>query len=331
MDYMYAQVEQGNAVQDYPPFRPCLRLVGIDKPAFTSQAFNGTLGCRTHFIDIAWSYFYTLLVSGAMHEPSPFECAAWTRLPASLLDDWPDQLWIEIGYNRAPTATGAYYYEIFANEDQVNIAIESLRLRVGAAVTPPPLAPTGPSASRSQSFKLSAFHVGQGMCALLYGQRDGFLLDCGGGIPLKRSIYRQWLRRRHPAEAFDLSAMAQGTGLTVVQERPSYAYQGAKPAGDHLAPRLGPLASSGLGSGALRGDDRHLHACGYRSVGAEVEPRDCKGVFAGGKHGCHERSARHNLAQGAPQQPRGLRSKRGVPGGRDPLRPQWEGDLALSR
>ena len=36
MDIMYAQVEQGNAVQDYPPFRSCLRLVGIDESAFVS-------------------------------------------------------------------------------------------------------------------------------------------------------------------------------------------------------------------------------------------------------------------------------------------------------
>ena len=221
MDYMYAQVGQGNAVQDYPPFRPCLRLVGIDEPAFMSQAFNGTLGCRTHFIDIAWSYFYTLLASGAMHEPFPFGCAAWTRFPASLLDEWPDQLWIRIVYNRASTATGAYYYEIFANEDQINIAIESLRFQVGAAVTPPPLAPTGPSASRSQSFKLSAFHVGQGMCALLYGQRDGFLLDCGGGIPLKRSIYRQWLKA--PASLSfrnDLRTRTKGLSLQAIISHP---------------------------------------------------------------------------------------------------------------
>ena len=53
MDVMYAQVEQGNAVQDYPPFRPCLRLVGIDGPAFMSQAFNDTQGCSTYFVDIA--------------------------------------------------------------------------------------------------------------------------------------------------------------------------------------------------------------------------------------------------------------------------------------
>jgi len=194
MDYMYAQVEQGNAIQDYPPFSPCLRLVGIDKPAFESEAFNDKQGCRTYFIDIAWSYFSTLSFSGAMHGPFPFDAAAWASIPASLLDEWPDQLWIRIAYNRALTETGAYYYEIFANEDQVDMSIDSLQLYVGAAVAPPPVAPIGPRTSKSQIFNLSAFHVGQGMCALLHGQSDGFLLDCGGGIPLKRSIYRKWLK-----------------------------------------------------------------------------------------------------------------------------------------
>ena len=55
-----------------------------------------------------------------MHEPFPFNSSAWTRFPASQLNDWPEQLWIRIRYNRALAATGANYYEIFANEDQVN-------------------------------------------------------------------------------------------------------------------------------------------------------------------------------------------------------------------
>ena len=61
-------------------------------------------------------------------------------------------------------------------------------------MTPPPLATTGPIIATSQAFDLSAFHVGQGMCALLHGAADGLLLDVGAGVPINRQHYRRWLR-----------------------------------------------------------------------------------------------------------------------------------------
>ena len=41
MDLMYAQVEQARAVQDYPPHRPCVRLVRVEEPSFRTAAFDG--------------------------------------------------------------------------------------------------------------------------------------------------------------------------------------------------------------------------------------------------------------------------------------------------
>lgn len=202
MDIMYAQVEQARAIQDYPPFRPCVRLVGIDAVDFGNQAFNMPTGCKAHFIDIASSHLLEAFAEGAMHDPPAGAPGApgaagccWPFPPGGWPDDWPDRLWIELGYQHEPRVTGAYLYELFSDDDKVHdISIHRLRLLTGPAVQPPPLAATGPMVGGSQAVDLSAFHVGQGMCALLRCQKDGILLDAGAGTPVRRGIYRQSLR-----------------------------------------------------------------------------------------------------------------------------------------
>jgi beta-lactamase superfamily II metal-dependent hydrolase len=220
MDVLYAQVEQAKAIQDYPPFKSCVRLVAVDEAAFQGQAFNSPQGCKTYFVDIAWGSVFFERAFGGAKQGHHFD-GPWKWMSDSMLDDWPDRLWIRLGYTRTPRPTGAYYYEIFANEDQINISIESVQLLAGPAVTPAPLSKTGPAVANSQNFELSAFHVGQGMCALLAGQHDGLLLDVGAGIPISRQTYRQWMRA--PAStAFinELRARTQGLDLQVILSHP---------------------------------------------------------------------------------------------------------------
>jgi beta-lactamase superfamily II metal-dependent hydrolase len=220
MGVFYAQVEQANAVQDYPPFKRCLRLVAVDEAAFHGLAFNSALGCSTYFVDVAWGQVFFERDFGGKIRGQGSD-GPWRWMSDSLLDDWPDSLWIRLGYTPAAKPTGAYYYEIFANEDQTNIVIESVQLLAGPAVTPPPLSTIGPTVASSQTFKLWAFHVGQGMCALLEGHQDGVLLDVGAGTPINRQAYRNWMKApTSPAFVNDLRTHTQGLDLQAVLSHP---------------------------------------------------------------------------------------------------------------
>jgi hypothetical protein len=221
MDFMYAQVEQFRAVQDYAPYKSCIRLVGVKEADFESRAFNALQGCATHFIDIAWDHLFELMIHGYLYESWLFNVSK-RSMCHGMPDEWPDRLWLRLGYEREPDVTGAYYYEIFSDEeDVVNIAVNRMELHFGPSVAPAPIATSGPSIGTSQAFSLSAFHVGQGMCALLYGNTDGFLLDAGAGTPLKRKTYRKWLTAPSSVSfTNDLRARTNGLALQAVISHP---------------------------------------------------------------------------------------------------------------
>lgn len=187
--HMFAQVDQWRAVQDYPPYRECVRLVGVEPDSFERQAFNREGGCRTYFFDIPWDQFFASWVGGQpLHWPWHIVRDPWPLSPEDPLEQWPHDLWMKLGYEQSEEE-GAYFYEIFGEENVANIAAKSIDVFTGPAVASAPLS-TGPAVTQSQIFDLSAFHVGQGMCALLHGSNDGFLFDAGAGTPIKRRAYR---------------------------------------------------------------------------------------------------------------------------------------------
>lgn len=183
---MYAQVEQARAVQDYVPSLPCVRLVGVDTDSFLTEAFNSDAGCRTYFVDIAWD---TLL---ATEGATAALRQAWPLFggPQPPWEDWPSTLWVVLTFSRASDVTGTYAYEIFANANPTYLSLKSLSVVAGPSVLAASASTQVPTVQTSQNFKLYAYHVGQGMCALLKGQTDGFLLDVGAGTPVTRAAYR---------------------------------------------------------------------------------------------------------------------------------------------
>lgn len=183
---MYAQVEQAYTFLDYPPFDACVRLVGVDENSFQNAAFNSDAGCRTYFIDIAWCKLLPTIGLSVGHA----QTLLGAGLPEPLLEAWPDGLWVRVTYSRSSDATGAYAYEIFADAEPIDLDLKSLSFATGPSVSAPPTAAHLPTISVSQTFGLYAFHVGQGMCALLKGTVDGILLDAGAGTPVSRAAYR---------------------------------------------------------------------------------------------------------------------------------------------
>lgn len=225
MPTMYAQVEQALAMQDYAPFRPCIRLVSVDAKDFEDEAYNSDDGCRTHMMDIAWDqdfwrpYFIPDL-ENALGKPF-FLDSPPPKMLHDALEAWPADQWIQLDYTPAIEPTGAYLYGLFEDEDPLNISVEFVRLLTGPAVTPPPLAVVMPSIATHQTFEVSAFHVGQGMCSLVYGQHDGVLLDAGAGVPMVRTIYRDWLKA--PGSVVfrnELHTRMQGLHLQVIISHP---------------------------------------------------------------------------------------------------------------
>jgi beta-lactamase superfamily II metal-dependent hydrolase len=143
-----------------------------------------------------------------------FHLGPWMHFPADAYDEWPDSLWLRIDYDVITGAAGAYYYELFADEEPVNISIRSLHTLIGPSVALPPPVVTEPSIPHSQTFDLFAFHVGQGMCALLRGSTGGILLDAGAGTPIRRSDYRKKLISN------DLTARVAGLSLQAIISHP---------------------------------------------------------------------------------------------------------------
>lgn len=183
---MYAQVEQARAVQDYEPSRSCVRLIGVDTDSFRTEAFNSGDGCRTYFVDIAWDTLLATMGAAA----GSFQGWPWAGWPQLLVDDWPDTLWVVLTYSRASEFSGVYAYEIFADANPTYLALKSVSFVTGPSVSAAPASTQVPTVPSSQTFTLYAYHVGQGMCALLKGQTDGFLLDVGAGKPITRAAYR---------------------------------------------------------------------------------------------------------------------------------------------
>jgi beta-lactamase superfamily II metal-dependent hydrolase len=186
---IYAQFEQIDSVQDYLPNERCLRFVGVDEVSFLERQFNSEKGCRTFLLDISWDYF----VKVPFEETGNFtRQGSWPQEPDLRFDDWPNDLWVKISLTPIGSAgeSAAYVYELFGEADPMYTHVQSMTILPGPAVAPTRLSTQFQSVPAKQSFQLSAYHVGQGMCALLKSHTHGFLFDVGAGTPVTRSVYR---------------------------------------------------------------------------------------------------------------------------------------------
>jgi beta-lactamase superfamily II metal-dependent hydrolase len=214
---LYAQVEQIIAVQDYPPNEQCLRFVAVDDASFLAAAYNSDLGCSTYLIDVSWSEFVRTPVMGSALLPRGW---AWSKTPDLRFNDWPNDLWIRVQFQVSSATTGVYAYELFADAEPTYVRLQSMTVASGAPVMAPTSSSKIQSVRAHQSFGLYGYHVGQGMCAMLKGQSEGFLFDVGAGTPVIRSSYRSGVHANGTAFVNELKTATTGLQLQAVISHP---------------------------------------------------------------------------------------------------------------
>ena len=218
---LYAQLEQAGGEHDYWPNMPCLRFIGIDEPSFRSNAFNSEDGCATYLLDIDWRDINEVPIKvGAAELPSGWKLPPFEPLLA--LDEWPSSLWarIELSQSYPDKETRSYGYQLFADAEPSYVRPLSMMVQNGPAVIPPQAGGRIQNVPAKQRFKLYAYHVGQGMCALLKGQTEGFIFDLGAGAPVTRAEFRKRIHGDGRPFQNDLRAATQHLNLQALISHP---------------------------------------------------------------------------------------------------------------
>lgn len=214
---LYAQLEQIQTAQDYPPNELCLRFIGVDEPSFLSAAFNSENGCSTYLLDVSWGEWSGI---PGLHGQSAALARNVPQKPDVRFDDWPGDVWIRLQYQISPAVTGAYAYELFADAEPTYVQLQSMSLTTGALVVAPSVTSQIQSVNANQPFELYAYHVGQGMCAMLKGQSQGFLFDVGAGTPVTRAAYRSKVKPNGKPFVNDLTTATNGLALQAIISHP---------------------------------------------------------------------------------------------------------------
>ena len=214
---LYAQLDQIDSIQDYAPNEPCLRLIGVNPKDFQNAAFNTAEGCSTYLIDVSWGDFLKTKIK--YHPDAPDW--KWPREPHPELENWPSYWWLKLQYREVSLRdSGTYAYELFANANPNYVILDSMSLLKGPAVAALQTPSKAPSASANQLFRLYAYHVGQGMCALLKGGTEGFLFDMGAGVPVTRPDYQSGHHANGAPFVNELAVATSGLALQAIISHP---------------------------------------------------------------------------------------------------------------
>lgn len=207
----FSKIDHIYSVQDYLPFRPCIRLIGVTKNSFDHALFNSEAGCWTFLIDLGCE----ALLNGPYHWHR-FVNTAYFGAPPFPWDAELDNQWLRIDYELSKTPTSSYSYALFADKQPQYLNVEKIEFYLGASVVPlPASSKTISKAFSGARTKLTAFHVGQGMCSLMDNGHEGYLLDAGAGTPIRRDDYRHGLKTN------DLqSAIKSVSDLSVIISHP---------------------------------------------------------------------------------------------------------------
>lgn len=186
-----AQLDNVVTIQDYPPGRLCVRLIGVSWDNFSSQAFNNEAGCETFLVDLRWRELAEVFDFQSLDLEGPHDRMNLLRY----FNDYDDKIWLDIEYTTLDDPSlQSYAYELFA-EGSSAVAQTYFKLKSVQVIPAPSISSPNdyslPTVDKGTIFSLSAFHVGQGMCSLLLGRSDAFLLDAGAGTPVLRPHYQK--------------------------------------------------------------------------------------------------------------------------------------------
>lgn len=184
---IYARVDQLITYQDYSPYDPCLRLIGVDESSFENRAFNGPEGCQTFLIDINLKRGDGAVAIKSLLSGIPGNSRK------KYLKYNANSTWLMVRFKLKQNGISeSYGYALFQNAAPTYLEIQSIQLVKGPAVKPLAVAPTSQPITRSATSppkELLAFHVGQGMCSVLQFDNLSYLIDAGAGTPVKREAY----------------------------------------------------------------------------------------------------------------------------------------------
>ncbi|VVE21644.1 hypothetical protein [Pandoraea anhela] len=204
---LICKIDTLTAFRDYPPLKPCIRMFGVDTRTFHARDFEQIqTQCRVFTVDVeasALKRVLTTVTPCARQWHNAFEAATATSsarqntadnaMRAEI--DFPRQAWlrIEFEYATQSTRSDGYYYQTFTTDTPQFIELKAAKIILGrsleyATASMPNYDIRIPAHGASQ---LCAFHVGQGMCALLHDRSTGILIDAGVGTPIKRPDYHR--------------------------------------------------------------------------------------------------------------------------------------------
>lgn len=205
---LFAQLESLWAVKVYPPYRNCVRLIGVDRSAFENSSYNSPWGCRTFVIDIDWRDIGPPVFwgpYGPLGRFGPFLIEPEGSLP-------PD-LWFKVEYEVVHDFSSSYAYPAFQSADPSYIRVRNVSEVRGTPVAPVAAASSVadlPTLDEQAHCSLTAFHVGQGMCSVFHGSRTGYILDAGAGTPVRRKQYLAGLHDDGKQFVNELSPLVSG-------------------------------------------------------------------------------------------------------------------------
>lgn len=209
------------AIRDYADEGACVRLIGVEDRHNWATMLESE-GANTFTLDVDQTELerfvglQSCLVSRMLSRISGlFRYIRRPGLPSSPNSYWAEYYWLRIVADCSEENKGPnYLYQTFSTNYP-----EFFRL-VDAAWEPgdPLVRIVGPVSNQEHAVGLpgtsvtlcSAFHVGQGMCALVKGDGGGVLLDAGAGKPISRSRYLSGQLRN------DLTTATAGLSLKMV-------------------------------------------------------------------------------------------------------------------
>lgn len=203
----YCQVETYLGRKDYLRGGRCVRLIGVDYSDFVNLAQGDYRdGVSTFTIDLDLSNFLWKALTKIRRLKREAKMRALESIEEELNDA---STWYQVDVRVAPKGL-SYLYPTFSAAPPT--FLEATRISLVAApdltiASVQPQKATGfcyvmtPSVSltkaspEADTFKFTAFHVGQGMCSIVACMQHGVMFDAGAGKPITRGRYLAGLKR----------------------------------------------------------------------------------------------------------------------------------------
>lgn len=210
----YCQIDTYLATKDYLRQGRCVRLIGVNEADYKRLA-DGPLGegVNTLVLDIDLWTFILKKEKSLLRLSKDERDAEIRRMEDGLKND---ASWIKLTADLSKSALN-YFYPAFSSEQPTYFSLTDVQSSTAPALSGKATAlalatPAGAQATAvtledfknesalarpepqlaaiPSSLEFVAFHVGQGMCSMLYNKHCGVMFDAGAGKPITRKAYQ---------------------------------------------------------------------------------------------------------------------------------------------